>query len=96
MRCVKCEHDMEGGYSLRLHFAGTIRIEKMEIKKDSMQPKVYICPNCGNVEICVEPSAMKKEAKTKRGRSPLFVFKLLEFSSGLYNKCEVFLKLLGV
>ncbi len=40
MKCTKCEHEMEGGYSFRLHFAGTIRIEKMEIKENSMQPAV--------------------------------------------------------
>ena len=55
MKCTKCEHEMEGGYSVRLHFAGTIRIEKMEIKENSMQPAVYVCPNCGKVEIYAAP-----------------------------------------
>ena len=58
MKCTKCGHEMEGGYSFRLHLAGTIRIEKMESKKDSMQPAVYVCPNCGKVEIYVDPAAM--------------------------------------
>ena len=58
MKCTKCEHEMEGGYSFRLHFAGTIRIEKMEMKENSMQPAVYVCPNCGKVEIYVDPAAM--------------------------------------
>ena len=50
MKCVKCGHEMEGGFSFRLALAGTVKIEKMEIKKNSMQPEVCVCPNCGKVE----------------------------------------------
>ena len=57
MKCVKCGHEMEGGYSLRLALAGTVKIEKMEIKKNSMQPEVCVCPNCGKVEIYVDPQS---------------------------------------
>ena len=58
MKCTKCEHEMEGGYSFRLHLAGTIRIEKMEIKENSMKTAVYVFTNCGKVEIYVDPAAM--------------------------------------
>lgn len=56
MKCVKCGYEMDDGYSFRLALAGTVKIEKMEIKKKSMQPEVYICPNCGKVEIYVDPA----------------------------------------
>ena len=35
----------------------TVKIEKMEIKKNSMQPEVCVCPNCGKVEIYVDPQS---------------------------------------
>ena len=63
MMCEKCGQEMEGGYSFRLALAGTIKIEKMEIKEDSMQPMVYICPKCGGVELCIEPANLNKEKK---------------------------------
>lgn len=57
MKCVKYGHEMGGGYSFRLALAGPVKIEKMEIKKNSMQPEVCVCPNCGKVEIYVDPQS---------------------------------------
>lgn len=57
MTCTNCATEMEAGYSLKSNTYGIIRIAKMQIK-DGM-PQVFVCSNCGKVELYIDVKALK-------------------------------------
>lgn len=52
MKCTECGNKMNSGYCLKANTYGTISIERGKVKEG--MPQVWVCPECGKVEIRVE------------------------------------------
>lgn len=64
MKCSICGTDMKGGYSLVLGYSGTIRIQALPVEENIPSPDVYICPNCGKVELSVDLKNLRPKPRS--------------------------------